>query len=156
MRLTRTRILVAAGALVAAATVTGSVLAAIPASAGPASGTTYVLVNQCTGGGQVKPSTIPLPGCMPSNELIGHVRWATWGSSAFGRGDLEVNNCTPSASCGPSKFTKYPILIVTWRSEPWMGKNGDDYFSRMTWIFTGKRPKGIPVTQTITWRPDAQ
>jgi hypothetical protein len=156
MRLTRARILVAAGVVAAAATVAGSVLAAAPASAGPTVSQT-VLVNQCTGGGQVRPGTIALPACMPANELIGHAKWTSWGlSAAFGSADLEVNNCTPSASCGVNQFTKYPILIVTWRAEPWRGAKGEDYYSRMTWIFTGKRPKGIPVTQTITWLPDAQ
>jgi len=155
MRLSHARVLLAVGAAAAVGTVAGSVLAALPAAAGPAA-TTYVLVNQCSGKGQVRPSpNIPLPVCMPSNELIGHAKWTSWGSVAFGSGELEVNNCTPSASCGPSKFTKYPILIVAWRPEPWAGAKGDDYFSRVTWIYTGKKPKNAGVTQTVTWLPTA-
>ena len=149
MRLSRTRVLVAAGALAAAGMVAGSVLAAVPASAGPAT-TTYVLVNQCSGKGQVRPSTIWLPDC-PSGVLIGSAKWTSWGSVAFGSGKLEVDNCTPSSSCGPSKYTKYPILIVAWRAEPWQGAKGDDYFSRVTWIYTGNRPKHAAVTETLTW-----
>jgi hypothetical protein len=153
----RTRILAGAGALAVGAAVAGSVLAAGSASAGPAI-TKTVLVNQCTGKGQVRPAgNIPLPGCMTSSELVGHAAWTSWSlSSAFGRGDLEVNNCTPSSSCGPNQYTKYPILIVAWRAEAWRGAKGDDYFSRVTWIFTGKRPKGAPVTQTVTWPFAAQ
>ena len=155
MRLSRARVLLTVAAMAAVGTVAGSVLAALPAAAGPAA-TIYVLVNQCTGKGQVRPGpNIPLPECMPSNELIGHATWTSWGSVAFGSGDLEVNNCTPSASCGPSKFTKYPILIVAWRSQPWRGAAGDDYFSRVTLIYTGKRPQRA-VTQTITWPSAAQ
>jgi hypothetical protein len=140
------RVLLVAG-LASAATITGTALAA---TAAPAASHQVVLVNQCTGKGQVRPGpNIPLPGCMPSNELIGKARWTSWGSAAFGSGDLEVNNCTPSSSCGPSKFTKYPILIVMWRARPWQG--GGRYFSRMTWIFTGKRPAHTAVTHTVTW-----
>jgi len=149
MRLTRTGILLAIGTLGAAGTVAATLVAASPASAGAASAQ-VVLVNQCTGKGQVRPSTFYLPGCMPSSELIGKLKWTSWTSVAFGSGALEVNNCTPSSSCGPSMYTKYPILVVLWRAEPWIGAKGEDYFSRMTWIFTGKRPKHVPVTQTIT------
>jgi hypothetical protein len=151
MRLTRVRVLLAVG-VASAAMITGTALAA---SAAPAASHQVVLVNQCTGKGQVRPGpNIPLPGCMPSNELVGKAHWKTWGSAAFGSGDLEVNNCTPSSSCGPSKFTKYPILIVLWRAEPWQG--GGRYFSRMTWIYTGKRPRHAGVTHTITWPAAAE
>jgi hypothetical protein len=147
MRTTRVRA-AAAGLLAVAGAAAGITLAG-PASAGPAS-TKFVLVNQCSGQGQVQPPTIPLPGCMTSSELIGKVSWTSWHSVAFGRGDLEVNNCTPSSSCGPSMYTKYPLLIVLWRAKPWAGQRGDDYFSRLTWILTGKRPKHASVTQTLT------
>jgi hypothetical protein len=43
-----------------------------------------------------------------------------------------------------------------WRGEPWAGKKGTDYFNEMTWIFTGKRPRHAPVTQTVTFPPAAQ
>jgi len=93
---------------------------------------------------------------MTSSELIGKVRWTSWRSVAFGSGALEVNNCTPSSSCGPSMYTKYPILIVLWRAEPWAGQHGEDYFSRLTWIFTGKRPSHAPLTHTLTMLSAAQ
>jgi hypothetical protein len=156
MRYTRARAAWTAGLLAVAGTAAGVTLAAAPASAGPAATPKYVVVNQCTGQGQVRPSTINLPDCMTSSELIGHVKWTSWGSAAFGKGDLEVNNCNPSSSCGPSKYTKYPILTVLWGAKPWAGKHGDDYFSRLTWIFTGKRPRHISVTQTVTMPSSAQ
>ena len=159
MRLTRIRAVVGVGVLAVAGTTAAVALAVAPASAGAAAAhaaaaAKVVLVNQCTGGGQVRPSTIPLPECMTSSELIGHARWTSWGSVAFGAGDLEVNNCTPSSSCGPSQYTKYPILIVLWRAEPREG--GGRYFTRLTWILTGKRPSHAPVTQTITMLPAAE
>jgi hypothetical protein len=150
--LERAKIMAAVAGLVASGVVAGVVVAATPASAGPASAAAarVVLVNQCSGKGQVRPGpNIPLPGCMTGNELIGHARWTSWRSVAFGSGDLEVNNCTPSSSCGPSKYTKYPILIVLWRARPWKGGGRD--FSRMTYIFTGKKPRHSAVTTTVTW-----
>jgi len=53
-------------------------------------------------------------------------------------------------------YTKYPILIVLWRAEPWAGQHGEDYFSRLTWIFTGKRPSHAPLTHTLTMLSAAQ
>jgi hypothetical protein len=133
-------------------------MTALPASAGPAVTTKappVVLVNQCSGKGQVKPGpTIPLPECMPSSVFIGKASWTSWGSTAFGAGVLEVNNCTPS--CAGGKFIKYPILIVLWRAEPWKGKKGTDYFSRMTWIYSGKRPSRAALTNTVIWPAAAQ
>jgi hypothetical protein len=158
MRLTRTRAAVAVAALAVAGAGFAAGLAIAPASAAPASAsgasaTKVVLVNQCSGKGQVKPKpNIALPGCMTSSELIQHTTWMSWTTSAFGSADFTVNNCSPSSSCGPSKYTKYPVLIVLWRAKHWTGGNGhEDYFSRMTLIFTGKRPPHQGTTKTITW-----
>jgi hypothetical protein len=157
MRFTRLRVAAAAGLVTIAATAFAA-LAAAPASAHPsaaAKATPVVLVNQCTGKGQVKPSpTIPLPECMPSSVFIGKASWTSWASVAFGAAVLDVNNCTPS--CAGGKYIKYPILIVLWRAEPWAGKKGEDYFSRMTWIYDGKRPSRVPLTNTIDWPSSAQ
>jgi hypothetical protein len=158
MRFTQLHIVLTAGLVGVAGTAAALAMAAAPASAGPASGAKappVVLANQCSGRGQVRPSAIWLPDC-PSGALIGSAKWTSWGSVAFGSGKLEVDNCTPSSSCGPSKYTKYPILIVLWRAEPWTGKKGTDYFSRMTWIYTGRRPSRAPVSQTEVYFPDAR
>ncbi len=162
MRFTRLRIAATAGLLTVAAATAATALAVAPASAHPAAVSSaaakakpVVLVNQCSGKGQVKPSpTIPLPECMPSSVFIGKASWTSWASVAFGAGTLEINNCTPS--CAGGKYIKYPILIVLWRAEPWAGKKGEDYFSRMTWIYTGKRPSGVAVTHTVNWPAAAE
>jgi hypothetical protein len=148
MRLTRMRTAVTAGVLAVAGTGTAVALAASPASAGPVVAPKLVLVNACTGAGQVRPGTYE-PGCMPSNEFFAGLKWVSWRSAAYGSGTLKVNNCDPSSSCGPSKFTKYPVLTVLWRAEARPGHPGQDYFSRLTFIFTGKRPHG-PAAQTMT------
>jgi hypothetical protein len=136
----------------AAATISGTALAA---SAAPATPHQVVLV-QCNGKGQVKPSSTQQPGCMPSSELIPKLKWASWTSSAFATGVVAVNNCTPSASCGPSKFTRYPILVVLWKAAAWPKHAGRSYFTRMTIILSGsgKRvPKHVPAVQTYQLLP---
>ena len=150
MTFTRARIMLATGLIAVAATAAGTVLAAGPASAAASSPVALV---GCRGQALVKPAVYDI-GCMPSSELVTNLSWVSWRSEAYGQGILRVNNCTPSSSCGPSKYTKYPILTVLWGAKPWPHHPGRDYFSKLTWIFTGKRPAHIPVTQTFTL-PDA-
>jgi hypothetical protein len=145
MKLTRLTVVLPAALIALGGTAAGT---AIAASSSPAATPQYVLISYCGDHGNVRPSTEDLPGCMPSNELMNKLKWVSWRSVAYGSGNLAVNNCSPSSSCGPAKFTKYPVLIVLWRPEAWSGHAGRDYFSRITWIFTGKRPSHTPVTQT--------
>jgi hypothetical protein len=147
MRLTRMRLMLAGGALIASGTVAGTVLAAVPASAVPAV-TQVALVNYCSGHGQVRPVTEDLPGCMPSNEYLAGLKWTSWRSVAYGGGVFRVNNCTPS--CAQGKYVSYPVLTVLWRAKPWPGHAGRDYFSRMTVIFTGAHHPHGPAAQTLT------
>jgi hypothetical protein len=144
MKLIRARIMLSAGLIAAAAgTITGTVLAAGPASAA----SSPVVVIACHRA-QVRPAEYDI-GCMKSNLFVSNLSWVSWRSVAFGSGILRVNQCTPSSSCGPSKFTKYPILTVLWGAKPWPHHPGRAYFSRLTWIFTGKRPGNAPVNQTF-------
>jgi hypothetical protein len=130
------------------------VVAAAPASAGPAAPASahQVVLVQCNGAGKVKPSATQQPACMLSSEYIPKLNWTSWTTHAFGTGVFAVNNCTPSSSCGPSKYTRYPILIVLWKAAAWPKHAGHDYFTRMTIIFTGngkRAPKGVPAVQTF-------
>lgn len=147
MRLTRVRVLLAVGLVAAAGTIGGTALAA---SAAPAASRQVVLV-QCNGAGQVKPSATDQPGCMPSNELIPKLKWASWTSSAFATGVVAVNNCTPS--CAGGKFIRYPILVVLWKAGAWPKHAGRKYFTKMTIILSGsgkQAPKGVAKVQTYT------
>jgi len=150
MRLTRPRVAMAAGLMALAATVTTTVLAAGPASARPAAPhASQVVLVACTGKGQVKPAEYAnVLGCMTSQEDITGLKWTSWTSVAFGNGTFKVNSCIPS--CAAGKYIKYPILVVLWRAESWPKHLGQRYFSRMTWIFTAKRPARTPVSQTLT------
>jgi len=145
MKLTRARAMLAAGLIAAAGTLTGTVLTAGAASAA----SPQVVLAGCHGGGLVRPAVYDI-GCMPSSEFVSNLSWTSWRSVAFGGGVLRVNNCTPASSCGPGKFTRYPILVVLWRAQPWPHHPGRDHFSRLTWIFTGNRPAHTPVSQTFT------
>jgi hypothetical protein len=46
----------------------------------------------------------------------------------------------------------YKILTVLWRPMPWPSHAGHRYFTRLTWIFTGKRPAHARAAQTLTLR----
>jgi hypothetical protein len=142
MGFTRSRAFLAAGLLALAGTATTTALAAGPASAV----SSQVVVVSCAGHGQVRPAGYDI-GCI-ANELLAKMRWTSWRSSAFGHGDLKVNDCTPT--CAQGKFISYPILIVLWRAKPWPQHPGQEYFSRLTWILTSRRPGSSPAAQTIT------
>jgi hypothetical protein len=135
------RLILAAGLMALAGTTTAAVLVAGPASAS----SSQVVVVNC-GHGQVRPALYDI-GCMASQEYLAQLRWTSWRSVAFGGGVLKVNNCTPS--CAKGRYIKYPVLTVLWRARPWPHHAGRQYFSRLTLIFTGKRPAHVPVTQNI-------
>ena len=141
MRLIRARMMLAGGLMAVAAATSGVVLAG-PASAGSSQ---VVLVN-CNGAGPVRPAGYDI-GCMPSNELVTGLTWTSWRSVAFGSGMLKVNDCTPT--CAQGTYVKYPILAVLWRAKPWPRHPGQEYFSRLTWIFTAQRPGHAPAAQTF-------
>jgi hypothetical protein len=142
MKFARTRVLLAAGVLAAATTATTAVLAS---SSAVAAGGNVVLV-QCNGHGQVKPSKTYLPGCNGSQEFFTGMKWTSWKSVAYGSATLKVNNCTPT--CAQGKFVSYPVLTVLWRARPWTGHSGQ-YFTRLTFIFTGKRSNHGPAARTV-------
>jgi hypothetical protein len=148
MRFIRGRMMLAGGLMAVAAAASG-VMVAGPASAASSQ---VVLVN-CHGAGQVRPTGYDI-GCMPSNELMTGLTWTSWRSVAFGSGILEVNDCTPT--CAQGKYVKYPILVVLWRAQPWPKHAGQDYFSRLTWIFTAQRPGRAPTAQTFVLPSSAQ
>jgi hypothetical protein len=152
MRLTRLHVVLAAGVVAVSGSVAGAAMGL--ASAAPTASHQVVLV-QCNGKGQVKPSSTFQPGCMGSNQDITALKWSSWSSSGFATGTFGVNDCTPSSKCGPSQFTKFPILAVLWRPAAWPGHAGRHFFSRLTVIFTGSGkhfPKGAKAVQTFDLR----
>jgi hypothetical protein len=146
MRFTRTRTVITAGvAALAGAATAAAILVAVPASAKPAAhaapASQPVVLVQCNGTGVVKPTTYDPPFCMPSSQFISGLSWTSWSGNAFGSGTLKVNSCNPN--CASGKYLKFPILVVLWGAKSWPHHSGRQYFSELTWIFTGKRPSGV-------------
>jgi len=137
------RITVAAGLLAVSGTLAATAVAA-PASAGS---TTVVMVN-CAGQGQIRPGGYDI-GCT-ANEMLATLHWQTWRGTAYGNGVLKVDDCTPT--CAQGKYIKYLVLTVLWRPKAWPGHAGQRYFTRVTWIFTGKRPGNARAAQTLSLR----
>jgi hypothetical protein len=93
-----------------------------------------VLVN-CAGHARVQPASYVLT-CADANTYLAHLRWSTWHYVAFATGVERVNTCRPS--CAAGHFRTYPVLVNLWRARH---KHGIRYFSRLTTVFTGKRPR---------------
>ena len=104
MRLTRVRLILAAGLMALAGTTTAAVLVAGPASAS----SSQVVVVNC-GHGQVRPAQYDI-GCMASQEYLAQLRWTSWRSVAFGGGVLKVNNCTPSCAKATRSATTHGAI----------------------------------------------
>ncbi|HEX9624312.1 MAG TPA: hypothetical protein VF979_08045 [Streptosporangiaceae bacterium] len=95
------------------------------------------------------------PPIAPRQEFVAGLSWTIWKSAACGSGTLKVSNCNPT--CASGHFIKYPILVVLWRAAPVPHHAGQRYFSRLTWIFTGKRPSSVhSPAQTLTLPSGAQ
>lgn len=125
-------ILLALGFLVGCASATGGTTAASVAS--PRS----VVVVNCLGKQQTRPSSFVLT-CADANDALSGLHWVNWASSqAFGTGTEVINTCTPD--CADGKLVSYPALIALWRPEPLPGHPGVRYFTRITRIYPAARP----------------
>jgi hypothetical protein len=142
-------IAVAASAAIAAFAAVGTGLAA---TTGPAS-SSVVLVN--CGAAQVKPSAFTLA-CADGGAGLTKLRWVSWkDGEAFATGTEYIKDCYPSCVSNGTFYT-YPVLITVWRAAARPGHRGQDYFTRMTIIHTGRlsRPHGkLPLTQTYDLSP---
>ena len=106
------------------------------AQSATAANATTVVVN-CRNKPQVRPAGFVLT-CADANDLLTGMQWVNWGSEAFATGTEKINNCMPN--CAMGKFISYPVLITLWRPEPLPHHPGVLYFSRVTRIYTAKRP----------------
>ena len=95
-----------------------------------------VVVN-CLNKSQVRPASFVLT-CADAGDVLTGMQWVNWASEAFATGTEKINNCMPSCALG--KFISYPVLVTLWRPEPLPNHPGMLYFSRVTRIYTGKRP----------------
>ncbi len=165
MGLARARLRTAARSAVlcgiAAVTAAGSVTACASPAVRP-SGPAVVAAAQQAGvavvfdcnRAQVRPSEFVLT-CADDGDFLDRLHWVSWASAAFGSGIEWIHDCVPSCVSNRT-FRTFPVLVVLWRPEPWPGHHGRYYFSRLTEIYTGQRPRyqvphGESYPQAVTW-----
>ncbi|MGH3184168.1 MAG: hypothetical protein ACRDOE_19995, partial [Streptosporangiaceae bacterium] len=134
-----TVVLLAVGFLAACASPHDGAAASAPGrAAGQAVAQRSVIVVNCLGQQQTRPSSFILT-CADAGDVLTGLHWIDWASTqAFGTGTEMINTCKPN--CAEGKFVSYPVLITLWRSEPLPGHPGVLYFTRITRIYTAKRP----------------
>jgi hypothetical protein len=109
----------------------------------------------CSDKDQVRPSSFVLS-CADANWSLTGLHWQAWGSTGYATGITVMNDCVPNCALG--KFYYFPSSVVVWRPEALPKHHGVQYFSRVSWVYTGKHcmpggPKGkvtcLPVTGTF-------
>jgi hypothetical protein len=110
-----------------------------------------VIVVNCLGKQQARPSSFILT-CADAGDVLTGLHWANWAASeAFGSGTEMIKTCKPN--CAEGGFASYPALITLWRPEPLRGHPGVLYFTRITRIYTAKRPPLYSCHGTLTCYP---
>jgi hypothetical protein len=94
-----------------------------------------VLVN-CQRRGVVLPSSYILA-CADGNDFLTGMSWVSWRTVAYGSGVEVAKSCVPN--CSASRFKRFPVLITLWRAKR-RGHSGQFKFTRLTVIYTGRRP----------------
>jgi hypothetical protein len=137
----------------------GGVLAASlagPASAHPAqpappvAGTAVrTVVLDCPGlPALVRPKTYILT-CADGYVQLEKLSWTSWTPGlASASGTLLKNTCMPS--CVAGHFRTYPVLVILWGKAAVKNHPGQQCYTRMTLIYPGSRPQGVPRTQTVS------
>jgi hypothetical protein len=133
------------GALALAASLPAAASAS-PSGAAAQAAKSHVVIVNCLGAGQIRPSKFVLT-CADGNDYLTGLHWTSWpvtasaGAAAFGRGTEHDNDCTPS--CANGHTHSFPVLITLWRSEPRRGHAGQRRITRITDIYPGQRPTDI-------------
>jgi hypothetical protein len=137
----------AGGVLAASLAGPASAHPAQPAVKGPAAIKTVVL--DCPGlPALVRPKTYILT-CADGYVQLDKLSWTSWTPAlASASGTLLKNTCTPS--CVAGHFRTYPVLVVLWGRAAVKNHPGQQCYTRMTLIYPGSRPKGVPQTQTVS------
>jgi hypothetical protein len=144
--------LVAVGA--AAAIVTGALAGGASAATGTPHPAASPVMVTCTNTDQVRPAQFVLS-CADGNWSLSGLHWRTWGATGYATGTTVINDCVPNCALG--KFYRFPVSVVVWRPQPLPHHPGVQYFSRVSWVYTGKHcmpgSKGattcLPVTGTF-------
>ena len=138
----------AAGGL-AVGLVAGSASAAPAAGSPPVMRTVRTVVLDCPGlPALVRPKTYIFT-CADGYVQLNKLAWTSWTPGlASATGTLVKNTCTPS--CVAGHFHSYPVLVILWGKAAVKNHPGEQCYTRMTLIYPGSRPRGVPQTQTVT------
>ena len=86
--------------------------------------------------------------CADGYVQLQKLSWTSWTPGlASATGILVKNTCTPS--CVAGHFRTYPVLAVLWGKAAVKNHPGQQCYTRLTLIYPGSRPAGLPQTQTI-------
>ena len=118
----------------------GYVAQAMPAdaAAAPARTAPKFVVTACNGREVTRPATFT-QFCADYGVVIEHMHWTSWTSHlASGYGTVYEDDNYPSHAAG--KIFTVPGVVTFWGSATVKGHPGDDTYTRMTFMFPGKRP----------------
>jgi hypothetical protein len=110
------------------------------------------MIITCLQKGQIRPSSYMIA-CGDGSQYLAKLRWASWTRDvASGTGEYSFNTCTPS--CAQGKYITSKVLAVLWHTTAVPHHTGMRAFTRLTIIYTGKRPahSAQSFTQTL-WYP---
>ena len=147
----RVRLIAAAVAGCAAAAAVLTAASAASAAPGAPAAHPVVLIN-CAGQAQVRPSRYILT-CADAGDYLTGIHWVSWRNVAFGSATEHIENCYPYCAAKSNHWYTYPVLLTLWRAKAWPGQAGRRYFTRLTEIRTGslKLPHDPDLSRTYTW-----
>jgi hypothetical protein len=103
-----------------------------------------------TAAGSVRPASIVIA-CGDGNFYVDHLRWSSWGptvANATGLG--HANDCTPY--CAAGKFHTYRLSVRLDLRRVCGTTRRIAQFTRISWRFTGVRPRGVGPTDSQSFR----
>jgi hypothetical protein len=116
-------------------------VAALAATALPASAKERTYYPNCQGKARYKPKTVTVF-CGDAGMVVKRLRWYRWrASSARGRSRYAyVNDCSPN--CAEGKFHRYRVRLVLKRVRR-CESTGRKVFTRMAVVFGRRHPAGM-------------
>lgn len=127
-------------AIAAVAGLSAGLAQALPADAATAqshAALKYVVID-CKYKAVTEPASYT-PFCADYGVVVGHMHWTSWTSHlASGYGTVYENDNYPNHAEG--KIYTVPAIVTFWGSGRVKGHPGDRTYTKMTFIFPGKRP----------------
>jgi hypothetical protein len=96
---------------------------------------------------QVRPSQIVVA-CGDGGFFLSKLKWSRWNATgAVATGKANENDCNPN--CAAGHFHAYAVQVKLSKVATC---GGNHVFSKLSWSFTAKRPKGVPKTGSQIFR----